>query len=274
MNEIKNDENVFFNTSTNEEKLIETENLSVGYENKLLISKINFCVNSGEIVTLIGPNGSGKSTVLKTIAKQIKSKGGRISILGKEISLLRESDIAKKISLVMTERIRPELMTCRDVVATGRFPYTGRLGLLGENDWKIVDDAIKLVHAEEIAGCNFLETSDGQRQRIMLARAICQDTPVIILDEPTSFLDMFYKIDIIRTIWKLARTQKKSIVMSLHELDLVRAVSDKIICVDGNSVCKIGSVSDVFCGGFIQKLYGLNEDEFDEQTGTMKLNLR
>ncbi len=274
MNEIKNDENVFFNTITNEEKLIETENLSVGYENKLLISKINFCVNSGEIVTLIGPNGSGKSTVLKTIAKQIKSKGGRISILGKEISLLRESDIAKKISLVMTERIRPELMTCRDVVATGRFPYTGRLGLLGENDWKIVDDAIKLVHAEEIAGRNFLETSDGQRQRIMLARAICQDTQVIILDEPTSFLDMFYKIDIIRTIWKLARTQKKSIVMSLHELDLVRAVSDKIICVDGNSVCKIGSVSDVFCGGFIQKLYGLNEDEFDEQTGTMKLNLR
>lgn len=274
MNEIKNDENVFFNTITNEEKLIETENLSVGYENKLLISKINFCVNSGEIVTLIGPNGSGKSTVLKTIAKQIKSKGGRISILGKEISLLRESDIAKKISLVMTERIRPELMTCRDVVATGRFPYTGRLGLLGEKDWKIVDDAIKLVHAEEIAGRNFLETSDGQRQRIMLARAICQDTQVIILDEPTSFLDMFYKIDIIRTIWKLARTQKKSIVMSLHELDLVRAVSDKIICVDGNSVCKIGSVSDVFCGGFIQKLYGLNEDEFDEQTGTMKLNLR
>ncbi|MBR4374847.1 MAG: ABC transporter ATP-binding protein [Treponema sp.] len=274
MNEIKKDENVFFNTITNEEKLIETENLSVGYENKLLISKINFCVNSGEIVTLIGPNGSGKSTVLKTIAKQIKSKGGRISILGKEISLLRESEIAKKISLVMTERIRPELMTCRDVVATGRFPYTGRLGLLGEKDWKIVDDAIKLVHAEEIAGRNFLETSDGQRQRIMLARAICQDTPVIILDEPTSFLDMFYKIDIIRTIWKLARTQKKSIVMSLHELDLVRAVSDKIICVDGNSVCKIGSVSDVFCGGFIQKLYGLNEDEFDEQTGTMKLNLR
>ena len=274
MNEIKNDENVFFNTITNEEKLIETENLSVGYENKLLISKINFCVNSGEIVTLIGPNGSGKSTVLKTIAKQIKSKGGRISILGKEISNLRESEIAKKISLVMTERIRPELMTCRDVVATGRFPYTGRLGLLGEKDWKIVDDAIKLVHAEEIAGRNFLETSDGQRQRIMLARAICQDTQVIILDEPTSFLDMFYKIDIIRTIWKLARTQKKSIVMSLHELDLVRAVSDKIICVDGNSVCKIGSVSDVFCGGFIQKLYGLNQDEFDEQTGTMKLNLR
>ena len=274
MNEIKNDENVFFNTITNEEKLIETENLSVGYENKLLISEINFCVNSGEIVTLIGPNGSGKSTVLKTIAKQIKSKGGRISILGKEISNLRESEIAKKISLVMTERIRPELMTCRDVVATGRFPYTGRLGLLGEKDWKIVDDAIKLVHAEKIAGRNFLETSDGQRQRIMLARAICQDTQVIILDEPTSFLDMFYKIDIIRTIWKLARTQKKSIVMSLHELDLVRAVSDKIICVDGNSVCKIGSVSDVFCGGFIQKLYGLNEDEFDEQTGTMKLNLR
>ncbi|MCR5124168.1 MAG: ABC transporter ATP-binding protein [Treponema sp.] len=274
MNEIKNDENVFFNTITNEEKLIGAENLSVGYENKLLISKINFSVSSGEIVTLIGPNGSGKSTVLKTIAKQIKSKGGRISILGKEISLLRESDIAKKISLVMTERIRPELMTCRDVVATGRFPYTGRLGLLGEKDWKIVDDAIKLVHAEKIAGRNFLETSDGQRQRIMLARAICQDTQVIILDEPTSFLDMFYKIDIIRTIWKLARTQKKSIVMSLHELDLVRAVSDKIICVDGNSVCKIGSVSDVFCGGFIQKLYGLNEDEFDEQTGTMKLNFR
>ena len=274
MSEIKNEENVFFNTFTDEEKIIGAENLSVGYENKLLISKINFSVTPGEIVTLIGPNGSGKSTVLKTIAKQIKSKGGKISILGKEISLLRESDIAKKISLVMTERIRPELMTCRDVVATGRFPYTGRLGLLGENDWKIVDDAIKLVHAEEIAGRNFLETSDGQRQRIMLARAICQDTQVIILDEPTSFLDMFYKIDIIRTIWNLARTQKKSIVMSLHELDLVRAVSDKIICVDGNSVCKIGSVSDVFCGGFIQKLYGLNEDEFDEQTGTMKLNFR
>ena len=253
------------------ESAIRAENLSVGYGSSTLISGIDFDISEGEIVTLIGPNGSGKSTILKTLTNQLKKRGGRIAVMGRDTAFLKESDMAKTISMVTTERIHPELMTCAEVIATGRYPYTGRLGILSKKDWDEVRKAAEKVHATDILDKDFMKTSDGQKQRVMLARAICQDTPIIVLDEPTSFLDMFYKIDILKTVWNLAKTEGKSIIMSLHELDLARAVSDRIICVDGAKIRKIGTVDEIFSGGFIQNLYGLKKEEFDEKTGTMKV---
>ena len=253
------------------ESAIKAENLSVGYGSSTLISGIDFDISEGEIVTIIGPNGSGKSTILKTLTKQLKKRGGRIAVMGRDTADLKESDMAKTISMVTTERIHPELMTCAEVIATGRYPYTGRLGILSKKDWDEVRKAAEKVHATDILDKDFMKTSDGQKQRVMLARAICQDTPIIVLDEPTSFLDMFYKIDILKTVWNLAKTEGKSIIMSLHELDLARAVSDRIICVDGAKIRKIGIVDEIFSGGFIQNLYGLKKEEFDEKTGTMKI---
>lgn len=252
-------------------KTLEAEKLTVGYGKSALISDIDFCVEEGEIVAIIGPNGSGKSTILKTITRQLKKMGGSIAVAGRSMDSMKEKDVATRMSMVMTERIHPELMTCRDVIATGRFPYTNALGILSESDRKAVEDAAEKVRASDILEKDFMKTSDGQRQRVMLARAICQDTKIIVLDEPTSFLDMFYKIDILKTIWNLARVERKSILMSLHELDLVRAIADKVICVDGERIRKAGTVEEIFTGGFIQELYGLKEDEFDEKTGMVKV---
>lgn len=253
--------------------LLEFNSLSVGYEKNILIKNINLKFSAGQIVVLIGPNGSGKSTILKTLTKQIKSAGGSVSILNHEIEKTKESEVAKLLSMVSTERVTPEKMTCREVIATGRFPHTGTFGTLSDEDWKKVDEAVALVHAEDICDKDFSKISDGQRQRVMLGRAICQDTEVIALDEPTSYLDMFYKLDLLKIVWNLAKLQNKLIIMSLHELELVRKIADVVICVDGKKIVKCGTVAEVFEGNFIQNLFGLKAEEFDENTGMLKLQL-
>ena len=243
------------------------QDLTVGYDGIPLIKNINLSVRPGEILTLIGPNGSGKSTILKTITKQLKTIGGSV-FLGKEsMRELTDSEISRHLSMVMTERIHTELLSGRDVVATGRYPYTGRLGILSQQDWQKVDEAIALVHAGEVQQQDFRRISDGQRQRLMLARAICQDTQVLLLDEPTSYLDMGFKLDILTTIRMLARKKNLAVIMSLHELDLAQKISDTIACVKGDRIDRVGTPEEIFSGDYVQQLYGLKPQQFDPQTG-------
>ena len=250
--------------------MLETSNLAAGY-GQALISEINLKAEPGKILVLIGPNGSGKSTVLKTLTRQLKILGGSVSLLGKDMARMKESEVAGCISMVMTERIHPESMTCREVAATGRYPHTGRLGILSDEDWRAVDDALKMVHAEEFAAKDFAKVSDGQRQLIMLARAICQNTAVIILDEPTSYLDMYYKLELLKIIRCLAHEKQKAVIMSLHELDLVKMIADVVVCLDGTKIVRTGAPDEIFTGSFIQKLYGIKEAEFNESDGTLHL---
>lgn len=251
----------------NDAEQLTMRDLTVGYDRIPLIKNINLGVRPGEILTLIGPNGSGKSTILKTITKQLKTIGGSV-FLGKEsMRELTDSEISRHLSMVMTERIHTELLSGRDVVATGRYPYTGRLGILSQQDWKKVDEAIALVHAGEVQQQDFRRISDGQRQRLMLARAICQDTQVLILDEPTSYLDMGFKLDILTTIRMLARKKNLAVIMSLHELDLAQKISDTIACVKGDRIDRVGTPEEIFSGNYVQQLYGVKSRQFDPQTG-------
>lgn len=253
--------------------MLKVDSLCAGYGRKIVLQGVSFEVKAGSIVSLIGPNGSGKSTVLRTILGQIKSMGGTVSILERDMSAMKLGEIARAVSMVMTDRIDPQFMTCRQVVASGRYPHTGRFGILGAEDEKAVDDAIALVGADSIAEEKFSTVSDGQKQRVMLARAVAQDTDILVLDEPTSFLDMYYKLDLMKIIYGLARNRKKAVLMSMHELDLVRKVSDLVVCLDGSTVVGAGSVERIFAGSFIQRLYGLRDDEFDPATGMVRLNL-
>ena len=256
----------------NDAEQLTMRDLTVGYDRIPLIKNINLGVRPGEILTLIGPNGSGKSTILKTITKQLKTIGGSV-FLGKEsMRELTDSEISRHLSMVMTERIHTELLSGRDVVATGRYPYTGRLGILSQQDWKKVDEAIALVHAGEVQQQDFRRISDGQRQRLMLARAICLDTEVLILDEPTSYLDMGFKLDILTTIRMLARKKNLAVIMSLHELDLAQKVSDTIACVKGDHIDRIGTPEEIFAGTYVQELYGVSDTSFDPVTGEVFLN--
>ncbi len=252
-------------------KSIELRNIDAGYCDRVVAGGVSLDAQPGEIIALIGPNGSGKSTLLKTITGQIKCLGGEIRICGEELGSMKESEVARRISLVTTARIKPQLMTCREVAGMGRYPYTGRLGLLTPEDERIVEEALVLTDSLDVAGCDFEKISDGQRQRVMIARAICQDTDIIALDEPTSFLDLRCKLSVLRILRMLAREKNKTIIMSLHELDLVKAVADRIVCLDseGNSV--VGVPGDIFYGDFIQNCFGLDAKEFDPETGHLNI---
>lgn len=248
---------------------LQTKKLVVGYDKLPLIKEIDLSVRRGEILTLIGPNGSGKSTILKTITKQLQSLGGAVYLEKEDMRDLKNSEVSKRLSMVMTERLRTELMTGRDVVASGRYPYTGRFGVLSKEDWRKVDEAIALVHAGEVQHQDFMKISDGQRQRLMLARAICQETDVLILDEPTSYLDMGFKMDILANIRALARERHMAIIMSLHELDLAAKVSDVIACVRGDHIDRMGTPEEIFADDYVQQLYGVPSESFNPVTGEM-----
>ena len=226
----------------------------------------------GQILTLIGPNGSGKSTLLKSITRQLKTIAGQVYLAEGTMDAYTDAALAKQMAMVTTERISPELMTCRDVVATGRYPYTGRFGVLGKEDEEKVQKALESLHALEVADRLFAKVSDGQRQRVMLARAICQEPKILILDEPTSYLDMHYKLEILQSIRNMVKEENLAVVMSLHELDLAQKVSDTIACVKGDHIDRIGTPEEIFAGTYVQELYGVSDTSFDPVTGEVFLN--
>lgn len=238
--------------------------MTVGYDDKPLIRDIEFSLKKGEILTLIGPNGAGKSTILNSITRQLKLLDGTVYIDGRDQSGMSANALARTMAVVTTQRMRAELMTCEDVVASGRYPYTGRFGLLGEEDRQLVKEAMELVSVTAIKDRDFSRISDGQRQRIMLARAICQQPEIIVLDEPTSYLDIKYKLEFLSVLQRLKRQKNLTVVMSLHELDLAERISDRILCVDGTYVDRYGSPDEIFTEGYISGLFGVESGTYDE----------
>ncbi len=253
------------------EYYVKLEQLSVGYQGKALIKDINIAVEKGEIVTLIGPNGAGKSTILKSITRQLALIGGNVYFDQKKLNQYSYQDLSKKLAVVLTDRMRPELMTCHDVVATGRYPYTGRLGILSVEDENKVEEAMRAVHAEDLGSRDFNAISDGQRQRVLLARAICQEPEVIILDEPTSFLDVRHKLELLSILRNMAKSKKITVIMSLHEIDLAMKVSDKIICVKGDHIFRYGDPDEIFDEAMLRDLYDIDNGYFDPAFGSIEL---
>lgn len=247
------------------------EGLTVGYHGVPLIKNIEIQLKKGEILTLIGPNGAGKTTILKSIIRQLAPVSGVVWLDGRETQKLPGDEFSKKVSVVLTDRVKPELMTCEDVVATGRYPYTGRFGLLSKEDWNLVREAMELVHVGELKERDFTKISDGQRQRVMLARAICQEPDIIVLDEPTSFLDIRYKLEFLSILQRMSRSRNLSVIMSLHELELAGRISDKLLCVKGDKVDRLGTPEEVFTPGYISGLYEMTAGSYDEGTGNLEL---
>lgn len=248
-----------------------TEGLAVGYGGRALLENIQIHLKKGEILTLIGPNGAGKSTILKSITKQLRILSGRVTVGEKELSAFSYQELSRKMAVVLTDRVRPELMTCHDIVATGRYPYTGRLGILSRRDEEKVDEAMALVRAEALGSRLFTSLSDGQKQRVLLARAICQEPEILVLDEPTSFLDIKYKLELLHILRRMAKEQGITVVMSLHEIDLAGKVSDKVLPVKEGCVYAYGTPEEILNEEFIRRLYGLEKGSFDPVFGSIEL---
>lgn len=254
-----------------EQSYLRTEDLAAGYDGTAWIREISIHASRGEIVTLIGPNGAGKSTILKSIAGQLKPVGGVVSLDGRLMGQWPETEIARRMAVMMTERTQPELMTCFDVAAMGRYPHTGRFGILSERDREIVRDALAMVHAQDLADRDFARISDGQRQRILLARAICQQPQIILLDEPTSFLDIRHKMELLTILKKLVREKRVAVLMSMHELDLAQKVSDYIVCVGKNKIWKCGTPEKIFTAENMEELFGIPAESYQAEYGSVEL---
>lgn len=246
--------------------LLETENLIVGYGKKRIVEGVNLSAFSGEIVSLIGPNGAGKSTILKTIAGQISPIAGSINILGQDIKSMAASELAKSVAVLFTGESVRDVISCFEVVSMGRYPYTGFLGRLSKEDIDKTYEAMELTNISELKGSDFTKISDGQRQRVLLARALCQEPKILILDEPTTFLDVKYRLEFLGLLKKISKEKGFAVIMSLHELDMARQISDKIMCIKDTKVIKVGTSEEIFAPGFINYLFDITVGNYDEES--------
>ena len=223
---------------------ITTEKMSVGYDGKPLIEEVEIMLRKGEILTLLGPNGAGKSTILKSIARQLSLIAGTVRLDGEDMRTLIGAELSKKMAVVMTKRLRAELMTCEDVVATGRYPYTGRFGVLSKDDHKAVENAMELVKVTELRDLMFDRISDGQRQRVMLARAICQEPEILILDEPTAVLTPD-EVDGLFDMMNKLTSEGHTVIFISHKLNEIMKICDRCTVLRQGKLAATVEISEV-----------------------------
>lgn len=245
--------------------------LSAGYDGKAVVRDVNVSLKKGRILTLLGPNGSGKSTIIKTMIRQLPSIEGAVYIDRRDVRSIAPDELAKKASVMLTQRITTDRLTCRDVVETGRYPYTGKLGILDDGDHRAVDGAMELTNTVDLGGKDFMRISDGQRQRLLFARAIAQEPELLVLDEPTSYLDVRYKLELLNILRTLVRDRNVTVIMSMHELDLAQRISDEVMCVKDGMVTACGSPDEIFSRENITSLYDLDTGSYDPLFGSLEM---
>jgi len=242
--------------------VLRTEDLAVGYGSRCVAEGISFRLEEGKILCLIGPNGAGKSTLLKTLMRQIPPLKGSVYLGERRLERIPERELARTSAAVLTGRPAPELMSCEELVAMGRYPYTGRLGVLSEQDRAVVRSCMEMTETDSLREEDFTRISDGQRQRVLLARALCQEPKLLLLDEPTSFLDIRHKLEFLLLLRELAEKQKIAVVLSLHELDLAKKIPDRILCLKNGRVDREGTPEEIFREDYIRRLFDVEEKTY------------
>ena len=250
--------------------MIELKELTLGYGQRTLLETVNARITGGQLVALLGRNGTGKSTLLRAMMGLEKPQSGEITLQGKNIASLKPEKLARNISFVTTDKVRIANLRCKDVVALGRAPYTNWIGQLQPEDQKRVDDAMQLVGMSGYAEKTMDKMSDGECQRVMIARALAQDTPIILLDEPTSFLDLPNRYELCTLLRRLAHDHRKCILFSTHELDIALSLCDSIALIDP-PVLRYLPTPDMACSGYIERLFSNSFVTFDTESGTIKV---
>lgn len=205
------------------------QSLSIGYSHKVIAADINAQIKGGELTCLIGRNGTGKSTLMRTLAGFLKPLGGSALLDGRDVSRLSPAERSHLISVVLTDRVDIDGMRVKDLVSVGRQPYTGFFGKMSSDDEEVVNKAIADVGMTDFAGRQVNSLSDGERQKVMIAKALAQQTPVILLDEPTAFLDYPSKKEMFQMLSQLCHEQGKAALVSTHDLDIALPIADSVI---------------------------------------------
>ncbi|MCF6295293.1 MAG: ABC transporter ATP-binding protein [Flavobacteriaceae bacterium] len=255
--------------------ILKTKNLSIGYSSKktrtIVASNINIELQQGELIGLVGANGIGKSTLLRTLTKVQESLGGNVIINEKELTSYNANELAKVLSLVLTEQVVSKNLSVFELVALGRQPYTNWVGNLSEHDNEIINQSINQTNIEDLKHKKCFELSDGQLQKVMIARAFAQDTALIILDEPTTHLDMYHKAYILKLLQKMVKDTQKTILFSSHEIDLAIQLCDKLIVMTDDKVI-IDTPKNHITQGNFNSLFPKDLIVFDESTASFKIN--
>ena len=250
---------------------IHITDLSIGYPSKKSVKVVadGICsdIMSGELTCLLGANGVGKSTLLRTLSAFLPPLSGRIEIMGKRLETYTHKELAKTLSVVLTDKFSLRNMTVEELIGMGRSPYTGFWGTLDNADRQIVDSAIRLIRIESLSSRLIQTLSDGERQKVMIAKAFAQETPIIFLDEPTAFLDFPTKVEIMQLLHHLSRTTNKTIFLSTHDLELALQIADKVWLMDKKSGITIGTPEDLSLDGSLSTFFSRKGILFDKDTG-------
>ncbi len=255
------------------------EHLVIGYQHgdrgrTVVAENLNLRLDHGEIVCLVGPNGAGKSTLLRTLTALQPSLAGTITVEGIDILRLDIRARARKIGVVLTERVNVGILRAFDLVSLGRHPHTNWSGRLTEKDIEAINWAIEAVGAVELSSRNVNELSDGERQKILIARALAQEPAIVVLDEPTAFLDLPRRVEILGLLKKLTRSTNRAILLSTHDLDLAIRASDKMWLMDGNGVIHSGAPEDLVLDGQLEAAFTGKGVAFDRDHGSFHLSER
>lgn len=236
---------------------LEIEKLNFGYETKTVLKEISFKVKQGEFISIIGPNGSGKSTLLKLLSNIYKPKSGNILIYGRNIKEYKGKELAKKMALVPQNTVIDYDFFVEDIVLMGRYPYIGRFEKEKDKDYHIVDEALKLTNTYYLKNRRINEISGGECQRVIIAKALAQNPDILLLDEPTSHLDINHQMEILRLLKDLNKKRGTTIVLVIHDINLASRYSDRILLLNNGNILGIGQPSEVVNRSNIEKAYNL-----------------
>lgn len=251
------------------------EGLAVGYRlgrrPREVLSGIDATLDGGELVCLLGSNGIGKSTLLRTVAGLQAPLAGRVLIEGHEVTSFAPRERARRIAVVLTEPLRVGLLRVEDLVSLGRYPHTDWAGRLGATDRERVRWALELVGATDLSGRPVSELSDGERQKVMIARALAQDAALLVLDEPTAFLDLTRRVEVIAILRRLARETGRTLLVATHDLDLALRGADRLWLLQRDGNLDVGAPEDLVLAGAIARLFADSEARFDPESGAVRL---
>ncbi len=250
--------------------MIKLNDITLAFGSRTLIERASAHFECGRMTALLGRNGTGKSTLLRAIASLGEVQGGAIEIGGRDLSELSNADLARMVAFVNTERVSVEAMTAYDLVAVGRSPYTDWSGRLRSSDHEVIERSIRIAGVEHLADRYVDTLSDGECQRVMIAKALAQDTPAILLDEPTSYLDMPNRYELCTLLGRLAHDEGKCVLFSTHELDIALTLSDNIALVDTPQLLYMPT-GEMIASGSIERLFDSPYIRFDASTRSIHL---
>jgi len=251
--------------------MLQAKELAVGYDSRTVVGDINLEALKGQFICLLGPNGSGKSTILRCLAGLLAPLQGSVFLKGHLLYRMEPKYLSKTMAVVLTERLSPGLITVFDVAAMGRYPYTDFFGRLSREDTQKIWEALRLVNAQDLAERYFGELSDGEKQKVLLARALAQEPEVIILDEPTSHLDIKHRLEVMKILRQLTKEKGITVILSLHEIDLALKSCETALLVKNGRILTCGPPEEILSEEMVAELYDIESANFSNYLGGIEL---